>query len=378
MAENIAISSAVLMLQEIKTESDSSSDEEWELLKEKQKRKLRARMKNVEFVIELYTDDDFKSHFRLKRATFEYILDIISDDLIRKTKGYGTIPPRKQFLIALWKIATMDSYRSICDRFDVGRATGLRAVRRVTQALFKVAHQFITWPSGEQARTVINKFKESSRFPNTIGAIDGTHIKIDAPKENAADYVNRKGYHSIQLQVVCDHRAFITHCYVGHPGSVHDQRIFKQSEVATYLNDDKKFPFDSHLVGDSAYVLHEHLLVPFKDNGHLSTAQKYYNFCQSSARVVVERCFALLKGRLRSLMHCLPMTRVDLMAEYIVACCVIHNICILNRDELIIIPISATDNPMQNHHINQRQANNGNNGIYKRNMIMNILQRECN
>lgn len=77
----------------------------------------------------------------------------------------------------------------------------MRAVRRVTRALFKVAHQFITWPSGEQARTVINKFKESSRFPNTIGAIDGTHIKIDAPKENAADYVNRKGYHSIQLQV---------------------------------------------------------------------------------------------------------------------------------------------------------------------------------
>lgn len=165
---------------------------------------------------------------------------------------------------------------------------------------------------------------------------------------------------------------------MGHPGSVHDQRIFRQSEVATYLNNDEKFPFDSHLVGDSAYVLHEHLLVPFKDNGHLSTAQKYYNFCQSSARVVVERCFALLKGRLRSLMHCLPMTRVDLMAEYIVACCVVHNICILNRDELIIIPISATDNPMQDHHINQRQANSGNNGIYKRNMIMNMLQRECN
>jgi len=47
----------------------------------------------------------------LRRATFEYILDVISKDLIRKTKGYETIPPRKQFLIALWKMATMDSYR---------------------------------------------------------------------------------------------------------------------------------------------------------------------------------------------------------------------------------------------------------------------------
>lgn len=87
--------------------------------------------------------------------------------------------------------------RSICDRFNVGRATALRAVRRVTRALFKVPHQFISWPSGEQAQTVMRKFKENSRFPNVIGAIDGTHIRIEAPTENAADYINRKGYHSI-------------------------------------------------------------------------------------------------------------------------------------------------------------------------------------
>lgn len=37
-------------------------------------------------------------------------------------------------------------------------------------------------------------------FPKVIGAIDGTHVKI-APKKNPESYVNRKGYHSIQLQV---------------------------------------------------------------------------------------------------------------------------------------------------------------------------------
>ncbi|KMQ82932.1 nuclease harbi1 [Lasius niger] len=116
-------------------------------------------------------------------------------------------------MIALWKMATMDLYRSICDRFNVGRATALRAVRRVTRALFKVAHQFISWPSNEQAQTIMHKFEEN-RFPNVIGAIDGTHIRIEAPTQNAMDYINRKGYHSIQLRVVCDHKALITHCYV--------------------------------------------------------------------------------------------------------------------------------------------------------------------
>lgn len=112
--------------------------------------------------------------------------------------------------------------------------------------------------------------------------------------------------------MVCDHRMLITHCYVGHPGSVHDQRTFRQSEVALYLNHEEKFPFDSHIIGDSAYELHEHLLVPFKDNGHLTAAQKRYNVCQSVTRVVVERCFAHLKGRMRSLLNCLLMKRVDI------------------------------------------------------------------
>lgn len=168
----------------------------------------------------------------------------------------------------------------------------------------------------------------------------------------------------------------IIHCYVGHPGSVHDQRVLRLSEVAVYLQNEEKFPFDSHIIGDSAYELHEHLLVPFKDNGHLSTAQKEYNFHLSSARVVVERCFALLKGRMRSLLHCLPMKRIDLMAEYVIACCVIHNICLLRQDELTVIPIISNDNPMQDYHDNERQANN--NAACKRNIIMNMLQRRHN
>lgn len=165
----------------------------------------------------------------------------------------------------------------------------------------------------------------------------------------------------------------ITHCFVGYPGSVHDQRVFRQSEMALYLNNEEKFPFDSHIIGDAAYELHEHLLVPFKDNGHLTAAQKQYNFRLSSARVVVERCFALLKGRMRSLMHCLPMKRVDLMSEYIVACCVIHNICLLRNDELAVIPI-IEGNPIENDdNANQRQVNNK--GNWKRNIIVNTLQR---
>ncbi|XP_036144127.1 putative nuclease HARBI1 [Monomorium pharaonis] len=208
----------------------------------------------------------------MSKGTFEYLLGIIGENLNRKIKGCFTIPPYQQLLMALWKMATMDSYRSICDRFNVGRATALRAVRRVTRVLFLKASMFIKWPSGDDAIIVMQGFKRASGFPRIIGAIDGTRIRINAPKENSADYVNRKGYHSIHLQLVCDHQNLITHCYAGHPGSVHDQRVFRHSEIADYLNDAEKFLVNSHIL--DAYGLHEHLLTPFRDNGHLTKRQK--------------------------------------------------------------------------------------------------------
>ena len=44
-------------------------------------------------------------------------------------------------------------------------------------------------------------FKARSHgFPGVIGAIDGCHIPCKQPVENANDYYNRKGFHSIVLQ----------------------------------------------------------------------------------------------------------------------------------------------------------------------------------
>ena len=39
-----------------------------------------------------------------------------------------------------------------------------------------------------------------AQFPNVVGCLDGTHVKILAPLlEDERSYVNRKGYHSINV-----------------------------------------------------------------------------------------------------------------------------------------------------------------------------------
>jgi len=142
------------------------------------------------------------------------------------------------------------------------------------------------------------------------------------------------------------------------------------SEVHNYLEDPEKFPNNSHLVGDAAYSLHEHLMTPYRDNGHLTNKQKNYNFCHSSSRIVIERAFGLLKGRFRSLLSILDMERVDLIPEFIIACCVLHNICLLHNDDFPV----ETNFPVENNDDVLRNPTRGNNAGYtKRNVICDNL-----
>ncbi len=65
------------------------------------------------------------------------------------------------------------------------------------------------------------------------GAIDGTHIGILAPADDPADYYNRKGFHSLILQGVVDHKLKFWDINMGWPGKVHDARVLANSSLYT-------------------------------------------------------------------------------------------------------------------------------------------------
>lgn len=55
---------------------------------------------------------------------------------------------------------------------------------------------------------------------------------------------------------------------------MHDQRVFRLSEVQEWLGNPEEFPEDCHILGDAAYKLHQNVIVPYRDNGHLTARQK--------------------------------------------------------------------------------------------------------
>lgn len=58
--------------------------------------------------------------------------------------------------------------------------------------------EIIKWPNDTEKRISEEHFRTNG-FPNVIGAIDGSHVKIDKPENDPDSYINRKGYYSIQV-----------------------------------------------------------------------------------------------------------------------------------------------------------------------------------
>ena len=104
-----------------------------------------------------------------------------------------------------------------------------------------IAPHFIQWPSANRLFRTIEGFNENNGLPRCIGATDGTHIPIKAPHNHDGYYINRKGFHSMQLQVVCHTDMIFTNVCYGWPGAVHVAHVLRNGplfyDAETRIND---------------------------------------------------------------------------------------------------------------------------------------------
>ena len=78
--------------------------------KKKSNKKSRICIENyVEITMPRYTPDDFKRHFRLKRSTFEKLLNIIQAKLIHET-GRPPVDTKKKLLSVIWLLSKQESF----------------------------------------------------------------------------------------------------------------------------------------------------------------------------------------------------------------------------------------------------------------------------
>ena len=90
-------------------------------------------------------------------------------------------------------------------------------------------------PSPAETATIKSQFYELAHFPGVLGLVDETHIRIQKPSHDEADYVIRHFYHSINVQAICRPDGRFSDVFAGFPGSVHDSRIWKLSQVGIFV-----------------------------------------------------------------------------------------------------------------------------------------------
>ncbi|CAM5134457.1 unnamed protein product [Eretmochelys imbricata] len=176
----------------------------------------------------------------MREATFMGRCAELACTLQRKDTRLRAAPlVEKQVAIAIWKLATPNSYRLVTNQLGVGKWTVGIMLMQVCRAINRILFRR-TVTLGNVHDTVAG-FAQMG-FPKCGGAINGTHIPILAPAHLASEYVNWKGYFSMVLQVPVDHRGHFIDMNAGWPGKVHDACIFQNIDLFRKLQAGTFFP----------------------------------------------------------------------------------------------------------------------------------------
>lgn len=144
-------------------------------------------------------NEDFKNAFRVDRSTFHFLLKRLKSLQRMDTTWRFSIPLQKRIAISLYTLGSSAEYRTVGSLFGVGRTTVGQLVLEFCRELWNIFQKdFLNVypPTQEKVEEIVRGF-EHLGFPQCFGAIDGSHIEVNPPKDEAVDYYNYKGWHSI-------------------------------------------------------------------------------------------------------------------------------------------------------------------------------------
>ena len=300
----------------------------------------------IEMVEQTYNEELWYANFRVTKGTFTFLLDSIGREIYHPdTSMRCAISIERRLALTLYFLASTAEYRTIANLFGVSRSFVCICVKDVCRAITNLLSKVISFPQGDQLLHVIDGYDRKWGFPMCAGAIDGTHIPILAPTESHAEYVNRKGYHSIIMQAVVDCDYLFRDVVIGWPGSVHDARVFSNSAIFMKGNEQKLFPSDLTeeingedvsplILADPAYPLLPWLIKGYPQNNEAPRHQKLFNYRLSRARMTVENTFGRWKGRFTRFSKRVDM-EVSTLVSVTHASCILHNLCELQKNDFL-------------------------------------------
>ena len=311
-------------------------------------RKKRSRNKNRsvsklwwEEVYFHWSDEDFKNKMRLKRETFNTLLEKISPQIELTPTNLKPNPTstHRQLALTIYRLATGCSFSTLEDLFGVSVSSASTFFNKVCRVIVaNIYDLYVTLPSTDKEwEAELKGFIENYEFP-CVGAWDGFHVIVSSKLKGY--YSFKKKYTVNNLGLVSYNKRFL-YAAVGAPGSTHDARLLKSASIyqeilsgsvipdrKIALGDFGEIPLVT--IGDSAFPRFSWLLKSYNENT-TDKQQKYFNKKFFGARVVTENAYGMLKGRWRILFKRTECRLFNL--KYItMACIALHNMCISVSD----------------------------------------------
>ncbi|XP_028315330.1 putative nuclease HARBI1 [Gouania willdenowi] len=261
--------------------------------------------------------------YRLSSNAILELLDELWSDLEPATKRSHAIPSMAKLLAVLHFLASGSFQRTVAVHAGLSQSSFSSALSQVLNAMSRRMNSHIQFPHTPAAlKDTKSGFYALADFPNVIGAIDCTHVKLAPP--SPIDYVcrNHRSSHMLSVQVVCDSEGIITNVVA--KASVKDNLILQNSALFTKLKDGDYG--EGWLLGDSAYPLQPFLLTPVLNP--CTPGEHCYNAAHSRTRSIVEHTCGVLKSRFRCLDRNKggPVYSPQKLAQIVVVCCMLHNI----------------------------------------------------
>lgn len=284
--------------------------------------------------------------------------------------------------------------------FMVGKSTVSTIIREVCSHLWQLlSPTYLPMPTKDDFTRISREFYEKWNFPMCLGAIDGKHITIQAPKKSGTEFFNYKKTFSVVLMAACDAKYRFTMVDIGAHGSLSDGAVFRNSNFGAALERGKfDLPSPQNLpdtniavphvfVADEAFPLKEYIMRPFPGRG-LSQTENIFNYRLSRARRTIENAFGIFVARWRLFRSNITADVVTINKMVGAAVC-LHNFLMKDEENnsngvycpdsfLAGIDLEREINASQFNNIGRMASNNPANNVKQiRNTFMNYFVTEA-
>ena len=205
------------------------------LINEKRTYRSRAIRENP---LDHMNDDELYKRYRFNKNGLQFLFDTFGPELKHNNVG-NAIAPEIQILATLHYLASNTFQIHIGDSLKMTQPSVSNSIKNVITTVTRRRAEFICFPNAAGRRKTMHGFASLNSFPSVVGCVDGTHIPIQLPPKVPfpEDYKNRKGFYSINCQVVVDHQGKFLQLNASYPGSAHDSSIIQNSSLWTLFEE---------------------------------------------------------------------------------------------------------------------------------------------